>query len=553
MEHFPKFQQSSTLVPEIRRNGRIQYLNVHYLPPDDLFENLERFLVASDSQKATKVFENHSDPIAVVEISPTLFISLRHAKCHPTLIQCFVAALFSQASQEKISKGNKLQSTTIDPENELTVWTFAGRRCHHIAAEIWNEIKTEGRSESLDSLTTPSIYGSKLRMVGTLCGVATAKLPAGAPILDMMSGTGIVTRSFARRHPVSSNDANPYAALLTHVQSITFGSAGQREAEKLLDILRPPSLRHASKLREKYANTLATEEIFLHRELNNASMKEYKSFIAETVPSIVARGNPEEGDLITARYANAYFGVGQSIEIDAIRFAIEIAIDNNDPRRDLCLAALVLTACTCNTGPHFAQPQPINSEAAFRYVIERRARSALWEFEVALRRLASREPLSYHAGPVTCGDWRIALHAFAGQTSTSKVRAVYIDPPYSKLQYSRYYHVLNVLLANDYPPIFGKGRYPPLEDRFSSKFEFQPTSATREFEEVIGRCANYGMHLLISYGGRGFVPVESLVTLMSTHYRNVDVFSEKIQHHSQGVALSSSDKGQVTEYVIVGS
>ncbi len=188
------------------------------------------------------------------------------------------------------------------------------------------------------------------------------------------------------------------------------------------------------------------------------------------------------GDLITARYANVYFGVSQAIEIDAIRVAIETFPQDNPQFRDLCLAALLLAACTCNPGPHFAQPRKVKSLATLRDVVERRARSVAWEFEVSLRRLASREPLPQPLGSVTCTDWREALDAFDRATAASGPRTVYLDPPYSKLQYSRYYHVLNVLLANDYPLISGVGRYPPRTDRFSSRFEYQPSVARREFE-----------------------------------------------------------------------
>jgi adenine-specific DNA methylase len=150
---------------------------------------------------------------------------------------------------------------------------------------------------------------------------------------------------------------------------------------------------------------------------------------------------------------------------------------------------------------------------------------------------------------VTQLDWRDALGEFLARAGS--VGAVYLDPPYSKLQYSRYYHVLNVLIAYDYPPISWTGRYPPREHRFSSRFEFQPRAAEREFQDVFYRCAEAGLGLLLSYGERSFLPIDGLIKLMNTHFRKVHVFSQRVRHHSQGVRLPGPD-GKVTEFVLVG-
>src|SRR5690606_18929617 len=45
---------------------------------------------------------------------------------------------------------------------------------------------------------------------------------------------------------------------------------------------------------------------------------------------------------------------------------------------------------------------------------------------------------------------------------------VYADPPYTKDQYSRYYHLWETLVLYDYPKITGKGRY--REGRFQTEF-----------------------------------------------------------------------------------
>lgn len=537
------------LTPHLHRMGKVVAFGRQATPPADLFADLE---TNTSSKPVVPLSATGShDGGESVAIADDLIITLKRELAPAALVQSFIAGLFDRWAAAG-PQGGPLDRVEIDPEIGLAIWTPRAAGLADAAARLWTEMSRGGFPDPLDGLTTPSIYGNKLRLARTLHAIAAAKLPEGTPVLDVMSGTGVVSRMLARRHRVTSNDANPYAALLTRVQSVAFAGDGEAEASALLDAISGLSLVHARGLRDRYAAAVEAEEQFLHGELGGEALERYVSFVRDAIPASGDMGTTGAGDLVTARYANAYFGVGQAIEIDSIRVAIEKLPNTSQSRRDLCLAALFLAACTCNPGPHFAQPRKVNSQATLRNVVERRARSVNWEFEVALRRLASREPLRHAAGPTTCVDWREALDAFDQETKASDIRTVYLDPPYSKLQYSRFYHVLNVLLANDYPPVLGVGRYPPLSYRFSSRFEFNPGMARREFEDIIDRCADRGMGMMVSYGERGFVSIDTLVGMMSARYRNVDVFSEIIRHHSQGRSLSDKGGGRVTEYVLVG-
>jgi hypothetical protein len=466
-------------------------------------------------------------------------------------MQCFLAALRTEISSESDAATDApLTATVIDAAIELTLWSPGSRIDLSSTPKLWHEIIVGGALDEFEVYTTPKLYGSKERLTDVLFGVAMACLPAGAPVLDLMSGTGIVSRKYAARHPVTANDANPYAALLTRAQGISLDPNGVTD---LMHRLRAHFDANLDGLRRLVASALEEEAAFLHGDLDAPTLDAYASFCSRIVlPPEAApppTGSPHQ--LCTARYANAYFGVAQATEIDSLRAAIETTLAGDPPMHDLCLAALVIAACICNSGPHFAQPPKIASIEALREIIEHRARSVFWEFELALKRLAARRPLAMPFGPVTALDWRKALESFTANLSGARPAAVYLDPPYSKLQYSRYYHVLNVLIAYDYPPCLGVGRYPPLAQRFSSRFEYQPRAAERELSEVFMRCSNAGLHLIVSYGDRGFLPIADLIRTMASYFRRVDVFSERIRHHSQGVPLSAPE-GKIVEYVIVG-
>ena len=48
---------------------------------------------------------------------------------------------------------------------------------------------------------------------------------------------------------------------------------------------------------------------------------------------------------------------------------------------------------------------------------------------------------------------------------------MFIDPPYSSVQYSRFYHVLETMAKGEKELVVdGVGRYPPLADRPQSHF-----------------------------------------------------------------------------------
>lgn len=534
-------------LPELRRNGEIREPRAQAMAHNDLFADVTNVMPLASLSAVPLILDG---TIAAVSVADDLVVTFRRDRAQPVMIQSFIAGLFN-ASEPLGHSSASIEPVVIDLDIDLTVWTVQPAGIADAAARLWAQVSRDGRPEALDGLTTPSIYGNKLRIAKSLYAIAAATLPAGSPVLDVMSGTGIVTRILARRHPMTANDANPYAALLTRVQAVAFGDKGGQVASILLEELRETWTEHASELRNRYRVALETEAQFLHGELDEASVERYAEFVSDDLTAMAEGGGGVAGNLVTARYANAYFGVSQAIEIDAIRVAIERLVAVEDQRRDLCLAALVVAACTCNSGPHFAQPRKVNSQQMLRHVVERRARNVGWEFEVALRRLASREPLHWPIGPTSQNDWRLALDDFDRATSTRNVRTVYLDPPYSKLQYSRYYHVLNVILANDYPSISGTGRYPPRSYRFSSRFEYQPAMAKREFEEIIDRCADRGIGMMISYGERGFVSIEALIELVSTTFAKVDIFSETLRHHSQGRPMSGRGGGRVKEYVLV--
>lgn len=502
----------------------------------DLFAEFSPGLSAG--QFASRIVEFAIPPVATISVDVQVVT--------PTEIQGLSGALRNFAREPASSKRHAVSTYDIDDAAGLRIRT-SDPSIGAAASDFWQAIRSSSSISETEARSTPKLYGVKLRLTQLLVGAACSSLPEGAPILDAMAGTGIVSRVLSERFRVSTNDANAYAVLLARCQ----GARPVGDVEDLVARIRAAATRNYDALVALAPGSFVEEAHFLHGDLDGKRFEEYKSFCRK--PVLEPSGRPPGSSpyqLCVSRYSNYYFGVAQCAQLDSVRAAIDEVSPHASENRDILLAALVIAATVCSTGPHFAQPRKL-THASFRDIVERRARSVMWEFELAMRRLADRPLLRYPIESSTQGDWREAVVAFAERSGGKRPAAVYFDPPYSKLQYSRYYHLLNTLLAYDYPVIQGIGRYPPLADRFSSRFEHRPRTALNEFESAFDLCRDLGLRVLVSYSNRGLVPADVLAATMAERFSEVVEFSETVRHHSQGTKLGDH-AGHVTEFVLAG-
>ena len=186
------------------------------------------------------------------------------------------------------------------------------------------------------------------------------------------------------------------------------------------------------------------------------------------------------GTPITAAYGGHYFSPLQAIQLDSLR----VCLPPRRPHHHAGLAAVIQTASACAASPgHTAQPfKPTTSAGPFllhswsRDVIKRtRVHAGL------LSEIGSKQP-----GVAVTGD---ANH-LASRLGEGDL--VFIDPPYSSVHYSRFYHVLETVAHGKPVDVAGVGRYPPRALRPSSSYSLPSESehAFRELLQIIGarRC-----------------------------------------------------------------
>ena len=189
---------------------------------------------------------------------------------------------------------------------------------------------------------------------------------------------------------------------------------------------------------------------------------------------------------ITAAYGGHYFSKTQSLWIDAFRNTVP---ETTSTRR-ACLGALIQAASQCAASPgHTAQPfQP--TQAAKPFIYEAWTRDVVTEICTAFWQ---RAPM--HAsicGKATVGD----ANVMTKEIHTGDL--VFLDPPYSAVQYSRFYHVLESI-ANGVPiQVCGAGRYPPDTARPRSKYSVKSESGAA-IEDLLERIAGRGASALLTF------------------------------------------------------
>jgi adenine-specific DNA-methyltransferase len=182
---------------------------------------------------------------------------------------------------------------------------------------------------------------------------------------------------------------------------------------------------------------------------------------AKTVARHRAWSSAQDEWPLTNAYGGHYFSAHQAVWIDALRATLPANVDS----RSVALAALIDAASFCAASPgHTAQPfQP--TATAGRFLAEAWSRDVLGRTKRQLDLLC--EWTSKRQGMALQGD----ANSIAKKVKSGDL--VFIDPPYSGVHYSRFYHVLESIAQGSTGTVSGIGRYPPAENRPRSRYSLQ--------------------------------------------------------------------------------
>lgn len=403
--------------------------------------------------------------------------------------------------------------------------------------------------------------GNKRRLLPFILD-AVEGLGVGGPVLDLFAGTNVVAGALARRHRVATNDIQKFSWVLAKallgdpdltrtrsesVQELGEGYAG--DWAKLCTWLNP---------------ALEDEQTFLEAHNPIRDWQRYASFCADyphfpLSPDHVGNGfgrdflKPFRVEqalrrrrhpamrpylLFSTYYANAYFGVRQSLQIDCLRCAIdhshvEVGV------RYLYLAALIYAAsASVSAIGHFAQFRRPHSRAACDDLLLERRKDIWVLFQDFVEEVFSKPRSALESAGNYNTDYRNLLRRLAEGSPTRRPSVVYADPPYFRDQYSRYYHVLETLVRYDYPDSTGVGRY--RGHRPSSGFSKKST-AGEEFNNLAVLSSRLGADLVVSYCDNAILPIGRVKSILRKAYHSVSSQSTDYLHSAQG--RSDGDKG----------
>ena len=412
-----------------------------------------------------------------------------------------------------------------------------------------------------NEISTLQYMGSKTRIISHICE-PIIKNKSIKTVVDLFAGTGSVGYALKAHKNIISNDLEYYAYIINHAilngcdfsvtDEISFWNAVEQQS---------------ASLQAKVCTAVTTENKFF---IDTVDYKQYQLFCEKTPSVFVPQSDDprlkeildlvdqvtpgkaptvETPCLFLTYYANAYFGIAQCCQIDAIRSIIG-QIEDEQIRYVLLTMLMSVMSASASTTTHFAQYLKVKSKATCNNLIGKRkiniiesCKSLLAEYRQAGLCTADRK------APSVC--YNLDFSDCLDSISLNNETLVYADPPYFKEHYSRYYHVLNTVCLYDYPAMamnpqtheLSIGRY--REDRSVSDFG-KKAKALGAFDTLITKCSNAGAWLMISYSDNSIVDISDIQALAEKKY---DVLIEKVElsHSKQG----RSSISKVDEYIFI--
>ena len=346
---------------------------------------------------------------------------------------------------------------------------------------------------------------------------------------------------------------NDSSAFLGPLLRTRFASDSRIAPYQLTSALQNEYMIRKTELEREFASRLESEASATR--YGRRALKEYMENVAhvgsdnsvrEAARVASRQQNRSRYCLVTLYFSGGFVSTRQAIALDAIRCAIDRT--QYDRRAvDQCLAAFVVTLDrVLNSAGHSAQFLRPNSERAFQRICSVWRRDVWSIFVDALSEI----------GPLGGPAWRSsnevrqrdALDLIRDQ-EIREFRAIYADPPYTKDQYSRYYHVHETTHLYDFPGSVGRGRY--RGDRFFSSFSSLLRVETA-FRSLFDMAASHGVPVVLSYPPDGLLCQKGHDTarIAGEYFAEVRTVAFDARHSTMGASNGNRSNDKV-EHVYV--
>lgn len=410
------------------------------------------------------------------------------------------------------------------------------------------------------NFTILNYQGSKARLRNFIINGIGPYIDRNRVIFDIFSGSGAVCGMLRNKYHVYANDSEPYAAVIAdailnkkdvsdimmQVREICRHGAVHSCLKNKVYAEREDELLRKGKVNELAEFYLQYPTIWngLYSEITQCQLS---ASSAKSMPGY---------HLFSTYYAGSYYGIKQAYDIDFIVGMIDSEFLEYRNALMACLFYAMKETVFSKDG-HMAQP--LNPFKNGNRLISQRKKSIIDLFIKKLEEYSSF-PLSKYNGEnrVFQTDFMNLLNGDA----FTETGLVYADPPYTDMQYSRYYHLLNMAAVYDYPEPtmvgndYTSGLY--TNGRYQSKLS-QHSMAKKELEKLISRCAETDTNLAMSYAypadrekqatNRYTMSIDELEELAIKHFSagRVKIESEVYSHANH----RNSSQKKVVEYMIL--
>lgn len=538
--------------------------------------NNESVLILEDLISFLPILNNHDQASAkkIMDISCFIEDTVRIGKTtylHAKLDKLKKAPTSFSAIRNLVDRLRQFNHTDTDRKTQLEY--FGGSEIstqstsipEYIEAQV--DLNSRVNMEEASRLTRSVHYmGSKRRLAGFIVEAIASVLPLNGVVLDVMCGSGIASGAFNRIWQTYSSDALQFCRTLAYING---GGFDHRISSTVIDYVTPHFQTHYQSLLKLLDKYIVEEDNLFHRNTDDLTLADYKAFLMDfpTLPNgkHSLKWDPHEERnarlknnkmypycLFTSYFSNVFFGVRQSIEIDSLRYALD-QIENREMKQ-WALGCLLATVSSLGTtyGGHFAQPKIKNiSEITIRKfsnIVDSRMPSVAHEYFARLRATAKYASSIPNKIKLLDGPWGNAISLLKMEAIDDPV-LVYLDAPYKREEYSRYYHVLETLAKYNYPTCTGKGLTPAPGDRFRSEFFSRKSERSKNvLVSIISTILEAGWHCAWSYSDTGTANMVEVITSISNKYDcGIKSYSTPYEHKAQG----GNRNKMVTEYLII--
>lgn len=393
--------------------------------------------------------------------------------------------------------------------------------------------------------------GSKTRAIDTIITECNRLYSPGEYVLDLFSGSSIVSQAFYKSgKTVIANDTMHFCC---DISSCMLNIERKKNSISLISegLSSFRNFKLAHEFTSPFYGYIDEEATLLHSHDLLGLQKLYSSLPQvgneDCLPTNqITYIRTHEGEsaigkplLVTNFYAGTYFGINQSLQLDTIRTFIE---DFNNHHHDKWVYTVFLTALyntlsiiVHSAGKHFAQPIAItelNAEKITnRRLFENRNHNVYEVFVECIKNIVTYlEDYNANLNCLSIGE-DISVSGFTDVIGGKNVSVVYADPPYTAQQYSRFYHIPEILHSYVYPKLqihkghTTQGIYP--DNKFKSDF-CSKVKAKAAFSNMFNIVRQLNAHLMLSYseskkvdtGNERMVTMEDILLIAQKHIPN---------------------------------